>query len=794
MPLLDSLEERKRQSLMDMLAEMTSKPQPVTDPALRKQFPQTYGFLGGLMGTAPDQFEGSVLDPLSAQVRAGAEYGFPIGTLAQVLPAAPFTKGLPIGASTKAVGGMEFLGTPKNAPLFAPVSPAGMVSGDMAALFAQKAARERALAKKSINAADQVATNAPAKKKTGKVQADIFRRMENELGSDAALAAARRGDHLKPDGYGGYVGAPRYITSPQSLGSMRTSLSDQFDSGVSMLNHADPARMGTWYDRAKAAQRLTNEPWQLPRSLDQHAVYSAGVAPESELGFALKHQVSRALGEPDMAYRTAPMKTLDTAVAEDRLPNLGFKVGEYRNKNDPDMPNTGMFGVNDFRAAQGFGYTTPDGKIWKGGVSKTMHPFMDAETALTVDRANKAAVGGRLDWQGPHIQEVPWVLGKAQDLYRRGKGKTGRYNANNFGGDENAAMGQAIKDANNTFEDYLYKHTGSATHESIPGASTGHVSQMLTAPQAEKEAYTQAGSWSLLDSLGTDKDALYGAAGFRQLPELPSSGGYLNSVNQFETNPMSIARPLIDFPTGGGGGRVAGSRASTMDAIEQMRAAVDAQEAGAWNLPNTMKGVKGKNSAVIDSRSLPGGSATSGVQPSGAALSEANSLLDPLGYGVSATSRGVSIFPFFQSASPKDLAKVLKTHGQRLQELFPGDLQKSVSSSGYVPGIGKWGDTKIVPTAPFSGEATAGLLESMANAPAEVARNISESEGVRSAIKKIISRDNAAGNARADIQEMRRFLSEADWSKAVDMIRSGIKPAAALAAMGYSINSMAGEN
>ena len=43
-------------------------------------------------------------------------------------------------------------------------APAGMVSGDMAALFAQKAAREKALAKKSINAADQVATNAPAKK------------------------------------------------------------------------------------------------------------------------------------------------------------------------------------------------------------------------------------------------------------------------------------------------------------------------------------------------------------------------------------------------------------------------------------------------------------------------------------------------------------------------------------------------------------------------------------------------------------------------------------------------------
>lgn len=673
-------------------------------------------------------------------------------------------------------------------------APVGMVSGDMAALFAKKAAREKALAKKSINAADQVATNAPAKKNTGKVQADIFRRMENELGSDAALAAARRGDHLKPDGYGGYVGAPRYITSPQSLGSMRTSLSDQFGSGVSMLNHADPTRMGTWYDRAKAAQRLTNEPWQLPRSLDQHAVYSAGVAPESELGFALKHQVSRALGEPDMAYRTAPMKTLDTAVAEDRLPNLGFKVGEYRNKNDPDMPNTGMFGVNDFRAAQGFGYTTPDGKIWKGGVSKTMHPFMDAETALTVDRANRAAVGGRTDWQGPHIQEVPWVLGKAQDLYRRGKGKTGRYNAKDFGGDENAAMGQAIKDANNTFEDYLYKHTASATHESIPGASTGHVPQMLAASDAEKRAYTDAGSWSLMETLGQDKDAMYSAVGFRQLPELKSAGAYRNSAGQVESNPMTIARPLIDFPTGGGGGRVADNRLATMDAVEQMRAAVDAQEAGAWNLSNTMAGVKGKNAAVIDSRRIPGGTATTGVQPSPESLAMANELLADAGYGVTSTSRGVSIFPFNPAATSKDLSKVLKEHGPALQKLFPGEIKKGVNSSGYVPGIGKLSDDGfIVPTTPYSGEATSGLLEAMSRAPAEVARNLSESEGVRAAIKRIIKRDASAGNAREDIQAMRKFLSEADWGRAVEMIRAGAKPAAALAALGYSINSMAGE-
>lgn len=53
---------------------------------LREAAPEVYGFLGGAMGTAPDEFEGSVMDPNSERVALGAKYGFPIGTLAQMLP------------------------------------------------------------------------------------------------------------------------------------------------------------------------------------------------------------------------------------------------------------------------------------------------------------------------------------------------------------------------------------------------------------------------------------------------------------------------------------------------------------------------------------------------------------------------------------------------------------------------------------------------------------------------------------------------------------------------------------
>ena len=61
---------------------------------LRKRFPKTYGFLGGVLGTAPDQFEGSVLDPLSAQVRQGAEMGYIPGLLAAGAPPVKGATGL----------------------------------------------------------------------------------------------------------------------------------------------------------------------------------------------------------------------------------------------------------------------------------------------------------------------------------------------------------------------------------------------------------------------------------------------------------------------------------------------------------------------------------------------------------------------------------------------------------------------------------------------------------------------------------------------------------------------------
>jgi len=667
--------------------------------------------------------------------------------------------------------------------------------------FGQKQEQEAARAKKVEKLAQQepTAPAKPAKAKgpRAKVEPDIYRKMAAEQGDEAVLRAARAGEHLKPTP-GGYVGAPRTVTSGQGLGAMRRSMDKDFADSVEAVRLADPERLGTWYDRAKQGIAESNEPYQLARSLEQHGVYSAGVSPESELGFALKHLNSRVAGQPEMAYRGAPMRNLDSAVAEDRPANMGFKIGEYANKNDPRIPNEGLFGVNDFRRAQGMGYTDPQGNPWKAGVSETMHPFMDAETALQVDRANKAGTGGRTDWAGPHIQEVPWVYGKGQDLYSRGK-------AGRFGGDELEGIKGALREANNTARDYMYKHAASATHEAIPGASLGHVRQALDMTPAEKLEYGRTGRWDMpppeyalsdMPQVGAgNRDIIYGAAGYRQLPSREAEGLYVNRLGGVETNPMTIARPLMDFPTGGGGLMAPSSR-KMADTLEQFRAFLDAQEAGAYNLPNTMGGVKGKNSLVLDSRSRNPNKLddpSAGVTPTAEQLAAMNRVMEDTGFGVTATNRGVAVFPFDPAMDPKEAGKILRKKQKELTAIYPSTPEKSLTTTGYVPGIGKRSPEGPLSTAPYSGEATGDLLQAFAELPPSVAMNISESEAIRQAIRDKALRDAKLGGTRGDIQESRRFFSEADWPKAVEMIRKGMSPAAALAALGYSASSMAGE-
>lgn len=750
---------------------------------------------GHTLSQAPEDYQDWSLGDSRTQA-AGAMLGDPLNLLPLAGPAASAVK-----AGAKAVApevgrmaenymfdtGMALSAIPKSkakamAKMLESIDTTNLSQADKMLLdtFGSKAAREAKTAKKVLK---QASTEKVAKtvERGEKLSPDYFRTLQDTEGEAEVLRQAAAGKHLKPTSSGGYVGAPRTVDSPQALGAMRSGFDTQFDNAANAIAASDdPSRVGTWYDRAKAAQAASNEPYQLPRSLEQHAVYSAGVSPENELGFALKHANSRALGDPEMAYRGAPMRNLDTAVAEDRPANLAFKIGEYRNKNDPTIPNEGLFGVNDFRAAQSWGYTDPAGAPWRAGASSTMHPFMDAETALAVDRANALGVGGRTDWAGPHLQEMPWVLNKAEDYY--GRGFNAKYKSDN----PLEGIKQAVSEANNTIGDYIPKHTMSGTYEAIPGANTGHVPSILTATPEEKMAYTNQGRWDVPapdlnpeSSIGAgNRDAIYSAMGFRQMPTQQSVGAYLNSAGEMEHNPVNIANVLVDFAKGSHD--IDPRTLNAVGAAEKFRALIDAQEAGAANLLRTTAG-KGKSSILLE-----------GKQPTKEQMAKIVNILKGTNLSPASSSRGISLMDF--SGNTNLTNKVMKEKAAEISAAYPSKALKATRQSVYEPGLGKLGpEGEILPTTPGSGEATAALLNRLSEAPPEVARKISESESVRDIIKQKIARDNELALARPDVQKTRKFFSEANWNKVVELIRQGASPAAALGALGFSLEGMAKE-
>jgi hypothetical protein len=162
-------------------------------------------------------------------------------------------------------------------------------------------------------------------------------------------------------------------------------------------------------------------------------------------------------------------------------------------------------------------------------------------------------------------------------------------------------------------------------------------------------------------------------------------------------------------------------------------------------------------------------------------------------YGISATNRGVSMFPFDPEEKPKTLNDFMKKNKSALAAIMPdATLKTGVASTRYVPGLGKFNKKyKIVPTTPYSGEATHAALERFAALPQEVSTSLGESDAVRAAFLEKYARDEGLPGVRGDLQNTRKFFSEADWPKAVALMKKGLSATAALAALGYASSSLA---
>jgi hypothetical protein len=590
------------------------------------------------------------------------------------------------------------------------------------------------------------------------------------LSTEDAIKVARDQPHLIRSGERGeglYVGGPRDVQSKATLNKIRSD----FDKYLA----ADP-RGADWYDRYRTGMNEVTggDPVANKWMSAQEGQWSAGVDPGSELHFALKENNASIAGMPVKAARPAQHEA-HLAALEAKDPSkyqLGDKTEEYANKVNADQAvPPGATGVNDFRHARNFNYTEKSGEPQKGALGAAGHRFLDMETALAVDRANRSNLGGRSDWTGEKLQAAPWVRQKALDIMSRNKALT---------------YEEAFTRANRTIADSFDRHTFNATHEAQPGADvTGHMPASPDASLADRIAFA-ADPRSTWATAPGGRDAIYGGMGvegtgnqMRVRPTVPMQGMYVRPDGTVETNPGFVARPLGTFDTGGKGEPFKTATKpdqALMSAGEAMRAFVDAQNAGAWH-KTWAGGPANQSTSLVFPRA--GKATTEELLKMRTALAP-HDLTD-----IVDTGKGITASKFYpdQPAPNKAFDKAVRS-GAFKEFGTPTRVRSGPGDSGYIDYVKEWQQGV------GSQAATKKLLEYVNTTPEiRAALNNNPYVGERAMAKVSRDEDWAAkwGAPREDIQNARRIIGDGrGW---VDRLEAAMKkgvilPSAAAAILG----------
>lgn len=590
--------------------------------------------------------------------------------------------------------------------------------------------------------------------------------------ADEAIRIARGNPHLIEGGAGSeglFVGGPRNVLERQDL----TNIRREADRAV-----ARGAEGGDWYDRYRAAvSEVTDLPIfnsnAFPDSTwmsNLEGQYSAGVSPEGELGFSIRDLNSQiAFDDPGKPARPAQAKaSIKAAELGDPFAyQLGKKTGEYARRIDParggaDVPTA--TGVNDFRHARTLGYTEASGEAQRNAVGDAGHRFMDYETALMVDRANRKGLAGRNDWTGEQIQAAPWVAQKADDLLSRQRKsfeKQAKIDLRNAGVKdptpeqlEAATYQVAFSAANTTIADYFPKHTAWAMHEQQPFAAAEHLPLLEGASEADRLAFFNDPRSSWADERG--RDTLY--AGMRQpgtgnamrvRPGVDASGEYAPPDGRpVESNPARAARPLIGIETRDGAHRIDPASLALLDAAEATRAYVDVQGATPAHAFFTKAPAKDRNAMRI-SRDAP------------LSMEERNRIREVTRkYGmpdIIDTGDGLTITSFGDD-TPNLAPKALKAMEKELG-LPEGSFTSGRMESNYQDYEGTFGAEHA-----GTGAATRQFIDRIEALPGPLQRVLDENPSVpRKALANLERDEEMAarfGATREDIQNARRIIGE----------------------------------
>jgi len=477
-----------------------------------------------------------------------------------------------------------------------------------------------------------------------------------------AIQVARSEQHLMQDKSGQYIGAPRGVKTPVDIAAMRQKFDAQVEAGI---EGAD------WYPRARTFNEEIagpvvpglDRPQAQSLAAAEQALFSAQATPDTNMGFALQAHNHYEAGRPMDKVRTgAQARNYNTARDENRLPNLGPKTAIYGGHLDNLVPEP-TTGTNDIWHARGFGYTNADGKTFSRALSAQEHRFLDYETMLAVARARDRNLGGRSDWTAGEIQAAPWVAGKgAAEAERRG-----------------IPLEEGVAIAAKTYPDYGPKYTAYSTSEQIPGKSTGLLGDLIDAPYAQKQAFTDRANW--IDETG--RDPMYGELGMYSRRSDQGPGFYINSKGVGESNPVTVGKPLVSYRTDemeGGLLNISQVDERALDAVEAVRGLIDFQEGAAWNKIIT-HATSGKDRA--------GFAIDIGRMPTADELAQVNKIVSAKGYGMGNTENGVALLDF-EERSGTAAEKAMKSMEPQLRQVFPdvpwtpSTVLRGRQASGYI--------------------------------------------------------------------------------------------------------------
>jgi len=581
-----------------------------------------------------------------------------------------------------------------------------------------------------------------------------------------ALPFAQKGVHLKQDTNGQFIGAPRGVTSLRDIKKIRENYDKMVEEG---------AKGGDWYERAQQFHKeYTHSPEAATELSRANALFSAQADPISNLGFTLQAHNALEAGAKQPIVRTGPAaRRYYNAIEQGKPIPLGQKTDIYAKYIDPNL-GIGSTGVNDFRHARNLGYTQKDLKTGEvvpisRGLSPQEHAFMDAETILATDRANKKALLGKTDWKPEEVQAAPWVLQKAESLM---KGSPGRF----------PTLDKAMEEANKTYLEGAPKHTAYSTYEQIPFASSGHLEGMEKVPYNLKEQFSKEANW--FDQFG--KDILSQQVGKRHgmlTGETKQGyGAYVNPVTkELELNPQSQARSLVALKPGKEGVELQPQSKALMDVQNALRGYLDVQGASPW-----IKPLPGK---VTPSTSLhlkltePLNQQEMSVLNNVASSHGFNGVVDLGDHGV--------ILGFNDAIkSGQDLKKLLGSGlEEKLNSIFPEKLTeiKRIRTEGGYPSF----EDVLGKEHEGTGAATKRLLqyleEGKESAPDVAARLMDSNPVLAEHLRKLNARDIAAqqkygvGAPRKDILNARDIISKSGLSGLKKSLEEGAYLPAALA-------------